>query len=66
MAAAQTMIACFDEDSELCSFVREGNCGIAVSPDSSQKLKEAILELYSDREKCREMGNAGYPGRTPI
>ena len=56
MAAGQTMIACFDTDSELCRFVREGNCGIAVEPDSPEALAQAIRTLYNDQKACEEMG----------
>lgn len=56
MSAEQTMIACFDLDSELCQFVREGNCGLTVKPDSSNELAAAILKLYSNKEKTKKMG----------
>ncbi len=56
MAAGQTMIACFDTDSELCRFVREGNCGIAVEPDSPEALAQAIRTLYHDQKMCAQMG----------
>lgn len=55
MAAGQAMIACFDEDSELCGFVRSGNCGITVAPDSPALLAGAVEQLFSDRGKCEEM-----------
>ncbi len=58
MAAEQTMISCFDIDSELSSFVREGYCGITVKPDSPEELKNAIIDLYTHREKTNEMGIA--------
>ncbi len=57
MAAGQTMIACFDTDSELCRFVREGNCGIAVEPDSPEALAQAIRTLYHDQKTCEKMGH---------
>ena len=56
MAAGQTMIACFDIDSELCQFVKEGDCGIAVEPDSSEALAQAIRSLYADQEACAQKG----------
>ena len=58
MAAGQAMIACFDLDSELSEFVREGNCGITIEPDSSEALENAIKKLYSDRENTKKMGIA--------
>ena len=45
MAAEQAMISCFDIDSELSKFVKEGKCGIAVKPDSSKLLAEAIIKI---------------------
>ena len=56
MAAGQTMIACFDTDSELCRFVQQGDCGMVVEPDSPEALAQAIRTLYADREKCAQMG----------
>ena len=56
MAAGQTMIACFDTDSELCHFVQEGDCGIAVEPDSPEALAQAIRVLYEDQDACAQKG----------
>lgn len=56
MAAGQTMIACFDTDSELCRFVREGDCGIVVEPDSPEALAQAIRTLYTDQVSCAQKG----------
>ena len=56
MAAGQAMISCFDIDSEFSNFVREGNCGIAVPPDNSVALKNAILELYLNPTQTKEYG----------
>ena len=58
MAAEQAMIACFDIKSELSSFVRKGNCGLAIEPDSPEALKNAILKLYNNRKETVEMGKA--------
>ena len=56
MSAEQAMIACFDQDSELCQFVRAGNCGLTVEPDSSGKLAEAILRMYENLKNTNQMG----------
>lgn len=56
MSAEQAIIACFDLDSELCEFVRKGNCGKTIEPDSSKKLANAILYLYNHREETKKMG----------
>ncbi|MBO0996438.1 glycosyltransferase family 4 protein [Bacillus sp. SD075] len=50
MAAGQAIISCFDLDSELSKCISDGKCGIPVQPDSSDELKEAILEMYNNRE----------------
>ncbi len=56
MSAGQAMISCFDTDSELSAFVREGKCGIAVEPDSPDALANAVTELYSNRSNTENMG----------
>ena len=56
MSAAQAMIACFDEESELCSFVKEGNCGLAISPDDPDALASAITTMYENQEATKQMG----------
>lgn len=57
MAAGQTMIACFDVDSELCRFVQEGDCGLVVAPDSPEALAQAIRTLYADQAACAQKGS---------
>lgn len=56
MSAGQAIVSCFDLDSELSNFVKEGNCGKVVPPDSSDKLKKAILEIYNSHDKGKELG----------
>ncbi len=56
LAAGQAMISCFDVDSELSRFVRDGDCGISIEPDSSDALVEAIQTLYRDRDRCVACG----------
>lgn len=56
MAAEQAMISCFDLDSELSQFVRDGKCGLAIKPDSKTELMKAILELYNNRDNTKIMG----------
>lgn len=59
MAAGQAMISCFDVDSELSGFVRTGQCGISIQPDSSIDLENAIIKLYDNRDLCKESGKNG-------
>ena len=56
MAAGQTMIACFDTDSELCRFVLDGDCGVVVEPDSPEALAQAVRKLYADQDACAQQG----------
>lgn len=56
LAAGQTMISCFDLDSELSYMVEKGNVGYAVEPDSSERLAEAILALYHNKDNCLMLG----------
>lgn len=56
LAAGQAMISCFDIDSELSEFVKDGKCGISIEPDSSEKLKNAILKMYDNREQTKQYG----------
>jgi colanic acid biosynthesis glycosyl transferase WcaI len=56
MAAGQAIISCFDLDSELSQAVKEGKCGIALGPDNSEALKNAILEMYRNRDYTHQCG----------
>jgi len=51
LAAGQSIITCFDLDSELSIYIQESKSGISIEPDSSEELKNAILEIYNDRDK---------------
>lgn len=56
MAAGQAIISCFDIDSELSKAVENGNCGIALEPDNSLKLKDAILTMYENKDYAYQCG----------
>lgn len=56
MAAGQAVISCFDMGSELCGFIREGECGLTVPPDSSTNLADAILQLYQNPQQTNRYG----------
>src|SRR5690606_6420334 len=56
MAAGQAVIASFDLKSELCNFINDGHCGIAIEAGSKMELEEAILLLYNNKELTRKMG----------
>lgn len=59
MSAERPVLASFDEDSELCRIITETGCGICVPPDNAVALKDAILQLYEDREANIAMGKNG-------
>lgn len=59
MSAARPVIASFDEESELYSIIRRSESGLCVPPDDPQALKNAILKLYSDKEKRIKFGKNG-------
>lgn len=56
MASSQAIISCFDIGSELSQAVKDGNCGIALKPDDSEKLKEAIMTMYENKEYAYQCG----------
>ncbi len=59
MSASRAVLASFDEDSELCSIIRKAKCGVCVEADNKNRLKEAILSLYNNREEIYEYGKNG-------
>lgn len=59
MSAGCPVLASFDEDSELCTLIKRANCGICVPPDDFNALRQAILELYNNREYARLLGKNG-------
>lgn len=50
LSAGQVIISCFDLESELSHFITESKAGIAIEPDSPEKLKDAILDIYNMNE----------------
>ena len=56
MSAEQAMISCFDIDSELSHFVKDGKCGIAIEPDNPELLANTILEIYNSKDKGKSFG----------
>ncbi|TDL61515.1 glycosyltransferase WbuB [Rhodococcus qingshengii] len=56
MAAGQAIISCFDLESELSASIIEGECGKAIEPDSPEKLKQAILQMYNNKQYAQQCG----------
>ncbi|HBM75436.1 MAG TPA: glycosyltransferase WbuB, partial [Clostridiaceae bacterium] len=46
-------------EGEAENMIKEANSGICVEPENHDKLKEAILKLYNDRNLCESLGKNG-------
>ncbi len=58
MSAGRAVIANFDEG-ELKTILEDNNCGIFTKAGDKEAFKNAILELYNDREKAVRLGKNG-------
>ena len=58
MSASRPVLANFDEN-ELKSIVADNKCGLFTKAGDKGAFKEAIINLYSNRELCSEMGKNG-------
>lgn len=56
MAAGVPVIAVMSSQSEIARMLTEEGCGIVVEPGNAERLAEAILNLYNDRQKLALMG----------
>ena len=59
LASARPLIAAVDEGTDIAILVSEAGCGLRVPPEDPEALRDAVLELFRDREKCRWMGENG-------
>ena len=59
LATATMPIACFDLESELSRLIVDNEIGIAIEPENSQMLKEAVEYAYLNQDKCILMGKKG-------
>ncbi|MGV8983502.1 glycosyltransferase family 4 protein [Clostridium sp.] len=59
MSAERPVVASFDIDSELCNTINRAHCGVCVPADNKEALKTAILELYNNRVRLKEIGKNG-------
>lgn len=57
MAAERGIIASFDENSELSRTIKDADCGICVKADDYNRLAEAIIYAYNNRDKVEKWGN---------
>lgn len=58
MSAECPVIANFDEN-EIKSILNDNNCGIFTKAGDKEAFKNAILELYNDKEKAVQLGKNG-------
>lgn len=58
LSASRPVLANFDEN-ELKTIVAENQCGIFTKAGDKEAFKQAILDLYHDREHCEQLGRNG-------
>lgn len=59
MSASRPVLANFDEN-EIKSIIENNRCGMFTKAGDIEAFKSAILQMYSDKDLCREYG---YNGR---
>ncbi|MSS44400.1 glycosyltransferase family 4 protein [Anaerosalibacter bizertensis] len=59
MSAATAVVANFDVDTDLHRIIENNKVGLFTKAGDYEGLKNAILELYRDRELCTIMGRNG-------
>ena len=58
LSASRPVLANFDEN-ELKTIVDENQCGIFTKAGDKDVFKQAIMDLYNDRERCKQLGENG-------
>jgi glycosyltransferase involved in cell wall biosynthesis len=59
MSAERPVLASFDTGSELNRIIESSHCGICVQSDEKDSLINAILWLFENKEKRKQMGEKG-------
>ena len=59
MAAGRPVICIANPASDAKRIIEEAKCGYFFSPDNIEGIKDAILEIYSNRDLGEKMGNNG-------
>lgn len=57
MATGTPILASFDLGSEMENVINEANCGICIPSGDVLKLKESIMDLYTNRDRILSFGN---------
>ena len=58
MSASRPVLANFDEN-EIKTILSDNNCGIFTKAGDKESFKNAIIELYENRDLCKEYGRNG-------
>lgn len=58
MSASRPVLASFDEN-ELKDIIKNNDCGVFVPAGDKLALKDAIISLYKDKDRCIECGCNG-------
>lgn len=58
MSASRPVLANFDEN-ELKTIIEKHNCGVFTKAGDKVAFTDAIIQLYENREKCKEYGRNG-------
>ncbi len=59
LAAGRPVLASIDEGSEVCTTVREADCGLSVPPDDGPAFLAALDKLLADGNELAAMGRRG-------
>ena len=59
MSAKRPVLASFDKGYELDRVITESDCGVCVQAGDKEVLKDAILQLYSNRDNLKQQGENG-------
>jgi len=59
MASGRPLLASADPGTDLWKLVKSTGCGVCVRPEDPEELAEALLTLYRDPQRRREMGERG-------
>lgn len=58
MSASRPVLASFDEN-ELKDIIEKNNCGVFTKAGDKEAFKEALLQLYYNRDLCKRLGKNG-------
>lgn len=59
MSAEKPILASFDVESDLCKSIYRAECGLCIEPNNKVKLKNAIIQMYEQKESMKIKGKSG-------